>query len=151
LLFSDFLIWLASAEKGDGDLEDWNWRADPNKDKRKSLGLTSSGGKPIARSRRRSEAELSALKTSKAKDSDSDLAISSPSDSKSRSLATPKKKIRHASSSAEEKWVYKGKVDLVDLEVVVSRPMEDGEERRFEVLSPETSFVLYACEFKELL
>jgi hypothetical protein len=25
--------------------------------------------------------------------------------------------------------------------------MEDGEERRFEVLSPETSFAVYACKF----
>ncbi|EEB89137.1 hypothetical protein MPER_12806, partial [Moniliophthora perniciosa FA553] len=80
---------------------------------------------------------------------------------------------RHASSiddglAGKERWVFKGRAELVDLEVVVpvkvkrSRPssanlgdggealsfMEDDDddesERRWEVLSPEGSFVLYA-------
>ncbi|ESK93148.1 rho guanine nucleotide exchange factor [Moniliophthora roreri MCA 2997] len=81
---------------------------------------------------------------------------------------------RHASSvddglSGKEKWVFKGRAELVDLEVVVpvkvrrSRPSsanlgdggevpsfveddngDDESERRWEVLSPEGSFVLYA-------
>ncbi|KAF7296442.1 hypothetical protein HMN09_01114600 [Mycena chlorophos] len=46
--------------------------------------------------------------------------------------------------SDEGKWTYKGRAELVDLEVVVTPPRELGEERRFEVLSPEGSFVLYA-------
>jgi hypothetical protein len=134
LLFSDCLIWLASAEKGDGDLEDWDWNGGANKDKRKSLGVMGAGG------RSRSEAEiLSLLDKSKAKGSDADLR-SAPT------TPTKKKKVRQASNSTEEKWVYKGKADLVDVEVVVSRPMEDGEERRLEVLSPEISFALYACK-----
>ncbi|KAL0063486.1 hypothetical protein AAF712_009579 [Marasmius tenuissimus] len=79
---------------------------------------------------------------------------------------------RHASStddgsgSSRERWVFKAKADLVDLEVVVPvkvrrRPSsvggevdlredppeegdEDESERRWEVLSPEGSFVVYA-------
>ncbi|KAJ7813631.1 hypothetical protein B0H13DRAFT_2422676 [Mycena leptocephala] len=56
------------------------------------------------------------------------------------------KRSRHASSGTTEegRWVCKGRVELVDLEVVVTPPREFGEERRFEVLSPEGSFVLYA-------
>ena len=42
----------------------------------------------------------------------------------------------------EDKFVYKGRVELVDLEVVVGSALED--ERRFEVSSPESSFVVYA-------
>ena len=47
--------------------------------------------------------------------------------------------------STDERWVYKGRLDLVDVEVVVSSEW-GGEQRRFEVLSPEGSFALYAGE-----
>lgn len=47
--------------------------------------------------------------------------------------------------SADERWVYKGRLDLVDVEVVVASEW-GGEQRRFEVLSPEESFALYAGE-----
>jgi FYVE, RhoGEF and PH domain containing 5/6 len=156
LLFSDCLIWLASAEKGDGDLEDWDWNAGVNKDRRKSLGVTGAGGRsPMSRSRSRSEAELTMLNKSRGKNSDLDLPSESTntpaSNSKLSVPVTPtKKRVRPASSGGEERWWYKGKAELVDLEVVVSRPMEDGEERRFEVLSPETSFAVYACKHTPL-
>lgn len=52
---------------------------------------------------------------------------------------TPQGLKRH--SSTDDKWIYKGKVDLVDMDVVVGTALED--ERRIEVLSPEGSFVLY--------
>jgi len=39
----------------------------------------------------------------------------------------------------DDKFVYKGRVEVVDLEVVVHSALKD--ERRFEVLSPEGSFV----------
>lgn len=47
--------------------------------------------------------------------------------------------------AAEERYVFKGKIDIVDMEVVVNPAVcqEEGEERRFEVLSPEGSFVVY--------
>ena len=52
--------------------------------------------------------------------------------------------VRHASSGTEDRWVYKSKIELVDLEIVVIPPREDGEERRLEILSPEDSFAVYA-------
>ncbi len=47
-------------------------------------------------------------------------------------------------SSNDETWIYKGRAELVDLEVVISSTHEEGEERRFEILSPHGSFVLYS-------
>lgn len=49
--------------------------------------------------------------------------------------------------SGDERWVYKGRLDLVDVEVVVASEW-GGEQVRFEVLSPEGSFALYAGEKK---
>lgn len=49
--------------------------------------------------------------------------------------------------SVDERWVYKGRLDLVDVEVVVASEW-GGEQRRFEVLSPGGSFALYAGEKK---
>jgi len=48
--------------------------------------------------------------------------------------------------SAEEKWVFKGKAELVDLEVVPVGGIfgNEDEGRQFEVLSPEGSFAVYA-------
>ena len=123
------------------------------KGRRKSLGVFGAAARPsVGRSRSRSEAELlSILNKSKGKESDpgiqSESGTPSTSDVKPSLPLTPtKKKRRQASSSTEEKWAYKDKIELVDLEVVVSRPMEDGEERRFEVLSPSISFAVYACQ-----
>jgi hypothetical protein len=53
-----------------------------------------------------------------------------------------------------ERWEYKGRAWLVDIEVVVPMSLEDsggegwfGEEQsRLDVMSPEGSFVLYASE-----
>ena len=60
-------------------------------------------------------------------------------------LAVGRRK-RQSTGWGEEKWVYKGHVDLVDLEIVVPPPLEAGEQRRFEVLSPKKSFAVYAGE-----
>ena len=57
----------------------------------------------------------------------------------------PKKRARNASSGAEERWVYRGHVNLVDLEVVVGASCEQGaEQQRFELMSPQQSFAVYA-------
>ncbi|KAH8119782.1 hypothetical protein DFH11DRAFT_1556530 [Phellopilus nigrolimitatus] len=48
------------------------------------------------------------------------------------------------SSQVEERWWFKGKIDLVDIEVVVSSARERSDERCLEILSPEMSFALYA-------
>ncbi|KAF8653528.1 hypothetical protein AX16_003912 [Volvariella volvacea WC 439] len=60
---------------------------------------------------------------------------------------------------SEEKWVFKGKLELVDFEVVVamrsprasSHGDEEGEDEmwKFEILSPEGSFVLFAATEEE--
>lgn len=47
--------------------------------------------------------------------------------------------------STDERWSYKGKVDLVDLEVVVIPTGRDETGRmRFDIMSPELSFAVYA-------
>jgi hypothetical protein len=108
----------------------------------------------MEQSHSRSEAELSSiLNKSRKKDPDPDLqseSATTPASESSKPNMPPsptKKKVRRASSGVDEKYVYKGKAELVDLEVVVSPSMEDGEERRFELLSPETSFAVYACKY----
>ncbi|KAI0321277.1 hypothetical protein OF83DRAFT_1161922 [Amylostereum chailletii] len=128
LLFSDTLLWLENQDRSDADAgERWDW-----------LGGGGGGGnvvkgKPgarpsIMRLRSRSEAELLPLFRG------------------SPVRASPgKAKKRQASSGAgEEKWWFKGRAELVDLEVVVSPAAEEGDEVRFEILSPEESFVVYA-------
>lgn len=102
------------------------------------LPLTTDGSSlrpPMVRTRSKSDADVPQLKAMKRKESGLKLKLSSPS----------KKKIRHASSGAEDRWVYKGHLDLVDLEVVLATAGEPGDERRLEVLSPQRSFALYTC------
>jgi len=52
----------------------------------------------------------------------------------------------------EEKWWFRGRTDLMDLEVVVPHliGLESGEEGRFDILNPEMSFALYAGEWPHL-
>lgn len=110
----------------------------------------------MMRSRSRSEAELSALR-SRAAVASAGTGFSptsqpvsptrpTPSALSSRSVVSPRMKTRQASSgNGEERWWFKGKADLVDLEIVVT-PSDVGEESRFEVWSPEGSFAVYAGE-----
>lgn len=90
---------------------------------------------------------------------------------------SPRKKLSRQSSGGQggsagtedkEKWVFKGRVMLMDLDVVVLRPVsyhsdggsdtssqegvddeENGDDRKFEVHSPSGSFVVYANSPKE--
>jgi FYVE, RhoGEF and PH domain containing 5/6 len=148
LLFSDCLLWVANLDKGDSEpAERWDW---------KGAKARPSPRPTMARSLSRSEAESSALR-SRAKTGDSgpgflptsQPALStqpSPSSPTSRSIVNPTKmKKRQASSgNCEDRWLFKGKAELVDLEIVVTAPTEVGEESRFEVWSPEGSFAVYA-------
>jgi FYVE, RhoGEF and PH domain containing 5/6 len=143
LLFSDCLIWLANLDKGDGELADrWDWI---------SGGGGMGKGRPagqlgMLRSRSRSEAELSAVRE-RMRSSAFHASHIRPSTSNrlNGSIAAQSKKKRQASGgTGEEKWWFKGRAELVDLEVVVSPPTEPGEDMRFEVLSPEMSFAVYA-------
>lgn len=52
--------------------------------------------------------------------------------------------MRNVSKGGDERWIFKGRAELIDLEIVVTPAREEGEERRFEILSPEGSFVLYS-------
>ena len=128
----------------------------------------------MARIRSKSEAELALLKD-KAEDTTlTPISVTSPSPSapsspskrthaqhKRYSLHPPAPALpsrRHSTNrdaiGAEERWVYKGRAELLDLEIVVSPGVGinsegygEGKERRLEVLSPEGSFVVYAGEF----
>ncbi|KAK7695228.1 hypothetical protein QCA50_002418 [Cerrena zonata] len=132
LLFSDRIVWFASADKVDETELSAKWE----------LPLTNDGSSlrpPIARTRSKSDADVPQLKAMKRRESGLKLKLSSPS----------KKKIRHASSGTEDRWVYKGHLDLVDLEVVVATSRDAGDERRLEVLSPQKSFALYTSDEEE--
>ncbi|KAF8877905.1 hypothetical protein BD779DRAFT_1556237 [Infundibulicybe gibba] len=99
---------------------------------------------PMARTRSKSEAELHMLKAMMR----SFWSIW-PATAK-KSYHPPSSAIkRNPSTGAEDRWVYKGRAELVDLEVIVAPHMELGDERRFEILSPEGSFVLYAGNEQE--
>ncbi|OBZ68452.1 Rac guanine nucleotide exchange factor B [Grifola frondosa] len=129
LLFSDCLIWLASAD-GDCFSDKWELQSGARR-----------GGRPsLVRTRSKSDADLPfAAEAVKRRESLLKFHIS----------GSPKKKTRHASSGVEDRWIYKGYMELVDLEVVVSSQAEPGEEGRFELLSPERSFAVFAANEEE--
>ena len=116
LLFSDCFMWLASAD-GDGFSDKW--------------AVLSSPPPPpppdTPRSRTRSDADPNRQSLLQLK------------------LAGSPRKKRQASSGVDERWVYRGHVELVDLEVVVRTPScGDLREHGFELLSPRQSFAVYA-------
>ncbi|KAI1790987.1 hypothetical protein LXA43DRAFT_458642 [Ganoderma leucocontextum] len=134
LLFSDCLIWLASA---DGDVFSDKWPTFPYA---YATGPASSSSTPdLLRAWTKSgddQYEVHLLQPDGVKKRQSMLQL--------RLNASPRKK-RQASSGVDDRWVYKGHVELVDLEVVVSKPAtEDTQERGFELLSPHQSFAVYA-------
>ncbi|KAF7317581.1 hypothetical protein MKEN_00845100 [Mycena kentingensis (nom. inval.)] len=138
LLFSDCLIWL-EAEEG------WA-NANPNTPSSSNTHL--SPVRPsMVRTRSKSDAELPVRTAEGAIVTKSMLPLPLPPARKS-AYHHPVSKMRRRNPSTgpveEGRWTYKGRAELVDLEVVVTPPRELGEERRFEVLSPEGSFVLYA-------
>ncbi|KAJ6621508.1 hypothetical protein B0H10DRAFT_2017589 [Mycena sp. CBHHK59/15] len=144
LLFSDCLVWL---EPEDG----WG-------NSNSSGGGGGGGGtvRPVmVRTRSKSEAELPVRNANGevvgASPTRSALPLPPVRKSAYHHPVSRMRRRRHPSSgTAEEgRWVYKGRAELVDLEVVVTPPREIGEERRFEVLSPEGSFVLYADSEQE--
>jgi FYVE/RhoGEF/PH domain-containing protein 5/6 len=148
LLFSDCLLWIANLDKGDSEAaERWEWKG------------VKSGLSPrpaMMRLRCRSEAELSALR-SRVQIGGSGNGLlppsqptsptrPSPSTPPSRSIVSPSrmKKRQGSNASCDERWWFKGKAELVDLEIIVTPPTEVGEECRLEVWSPEGSFAVYA-------
>jgi len=127
LLFSDCLLWLSNADKvSNGELI------------AEKLGRSSSppARPPMIRNRSKSDADLPKFTNNRS----SCLLPSSKSQLPSSSKA------RYPSSSSEEKWIYKGHVELVDIDVVVPPALETNQDHRLEILSPHSSFALYACE-----
>lgn len=125
LLFSDCLVWLSSADEPDRSSK-WELlqRESSFTDGRKQAHTP-----PLVRTRSKSDAD----------------ALGSPMkrrDSVIKLKLNARKK--RQSSGGEERWLYKGHIDLVDLDIVVGPPLEAGEQRRLEVLSPKQSFALYA-------
>ena len=134
LLFSDCLIWLASA---DGDIFSDKWASYP--------------ASPTSASASNSTLDLLRPRTRTGDDQPQPEVLKKrPSLLNVKLNGSPRKK-RQASSGVDDRWVYKGHVDLVDLEIVVPPPLEAGEQRRFEVLSPKKSFALYAGELSVIL
>jgi FYVE/RhoGEF/PH domain-containing protein 5/6 len=163
------MIWLAPVEPL-GQPWDWSWSGSGN-----SIGISQSSHNtpvapsklsapeslPMTRSRSKSEAELTSLKAESRSGSESALVDGQSSESPSTPVTPqrPKKWKSHfhagtppppppnmvkRTPSVDDKWVYKGCVELVDVQVIVGSALED--ERKFEVLSPEGSFVIYAGE-----
>ena len=148
LLFSDCLLWIANLDKSDSEATE---RRD-----RKGVKAGPFPRLMMVRSRSRSEAELSALRSHAQTDGSGNGSLPTlqpvspthPSQSvpPSRSVISPTrvKKRQASNASSDERWWFKGKAELVDLEIVVTPPTEIGEECRLEVWSPEGSFALYA-------
>lgn len=177
LLFSDCLVWLANPNTVAG----MGWGAaygngtGSNSNTTVNEEAASQGKKvpvPMIRIRSKSEAELGdAIRTRSPGASPSPSTPSSPSKRAHAhnrySLHPPTPALssrRHSNNSdgtgSEERWVYKGRAELVDLEIIVSPGLggmreregegfDEGWERRFEVLSPEGSFVVYAATEEE--
>lgn len=138
LLFSDCLLWLANEEVE----RTWNfgWSASAAIDSHSSSPQT-----PKLVMSKRSEAELMKSRHDDRQHSTSLRRHSSvvPPIKKSSILPSPLTS-RRIASTGDQKWVFKGQISLVDVEVILVPPRAGEDELRFEVLSPESSFVLYA-------
>jgi len=128
LLFSDCLLWLSNADKvSSGELI------------AEKLGRGSSppSRPPMVRNRSKSDADIPKLTNNR----------SSSLLPASKSQIPSKSKGRYPSSGTEEKWIYKGHIELVDINVVAPPALETSQDHKLEILSPHSSFVLYACGY----
>ncbi|KAI0082147.1 hypothetical protein K474DRAFT_1655490 [Panus rudis PR-1116 ss-1] len=135
LLFSDCLLWLSGTERVD------EWQLSEKWDLPLNLDFSRSHIRPpMVRTRSKSNPDVPQMRNAgERKESAIKLRLGSPS----------KKKVRYASSGVDDKWVYKGHLELVDLEVVLAPSLEVGDERRLEILSPQSSFALYTSNEEE--
>jgi FYVE/RhoGEF/PH domain-containing protein 5/6 len=167
LLFSDCMIWLAAAEVL-GQSWDWSWSGSGSAGS--GAGVTQSnhntpvGSKfsaerpPMTRTRSKSDADVSAQQIeaqslhsrddSRSRDTGGNSLPVTPQRSSKSVLPSgsppPVPNMAKRRYSVDDKWTYKGRIELVDIQVIVGSALED--ERRFEILSPEGSFVLYASQ-----
>ncbi|KAF9451161.1 hypothetical protein P691DRAFT_400037 [Macrolepiota fuliginosa MF-IS2] len=144
LLFSDCFVWLANEENERA----WSlgWSTSIIGDSSSSNPQTPARPK-LAQDKSRSEVELNEEESGNGADGLS-ASLERHTGVVPPLMKKPAKPLppvpRRYPSTGEEKWVFKGQSSLVDIEVIVVPPREVGEERRFEVLSTEGSFVLYA-------
>lgn len=125
LLFSDCLLWLSNADKvSSGELIAEKFGRNPSPPDRP----------PMVRNRSKSDADLPRLVNTRS----SSLLPSSKSQLPSRG------KGRYPSNGTDEKWIYRGHIELVDIDVVVPPALETSQDHRLEILSPHASFALYA-------
>ncbi|KAG6889240.1 hypothetical protein C0992_005879 [Termitomyces sp. T32_za158] len=157
LLFSDCLIWLAgeAAErvhwKGDWRMSrsGWGFRStepDSIMDRPSSAPETSSSSQSKSEDEVSSDkAKVDRLNTNQQEQFPTTPARQSGRNKLRKSCHPHPNMIirRKASRGGDERWTFKGRAELIDLEVVVTPARDEGEERRFEILSPEGSFVLY--------
>lgn len=127
-LFSDCLLWLSNADKvssGEFIAEKWGRSSSPP------------ARPPMVRNRSKSDADLPRFTNNR---SSSILPTS-------KSHFPSGGRVRYPSNGAEEKWIYKGHIEVVDIDVVVSPALETNQDHRLEILSPHASFALHACEY----
>ena len=162
LLFSDCLLWLAPVDSSAHSWDwDWSWsgsgsggisHSTQNSPSASDSKMSTTEAVSMIRTRSKSEAEISSLKDDLGSAADSTPVTPHKSDRRKShyyAVPPPPPNMMKRHGSNDDKFVYKGRVDLVDLEVVVGSALED--ERRFEVLSPEGSFVVYAGESISLI
>lgn len=166
LLFSDCLLWLAPVESHSWDWE-WSWsgsgsgngsgssginRSAQNSPARTGSKVSTTEAPPMIRTRSKSEAEISSLKDDlNSADSPpvTPQKLDRPKSHYHAGPPPPPPNMAKRHGSNEDKFIYKGRIVLVDLEVVVGSALED--ERRFEIMSPEGSFVVYAGNATSLM
>ncbi|KAG8971342.1 hypothetical protein FRC05_011334 [Tulasnella sp. 425] len=131
LLLSDSLIWLSKSSE-----REWEWADRPAI----SAMVNSS-----------TSAYLGPMRSSPLGKSSSSIAPSRPSlGSRTRSKSDAELPTwRSTDPSGDEKWTYRGKIDLMDIEVVVSTLPGPGEGRKFDIFGPTESFAVYTSTEEE--
>lgn len=157
LLFSDCLVWISRG----GEREDWGvlgeWAGTGLETRQSALrdsvllqsrnsklklgighGVPTSQSQGIRQAGRiRSRSDAHAFPVSLRPSSSANVFLH-PDPSLLRPPPAPREE------NGEERWWYRGRAELLDIEVVVSPIISSpGEERMLEVLSPEGSFTLY--------
>lgn len=118
LLFTDCLLWLASSKASENE-----WLR-LNEGMGLFRGVAASKRPEFKRSRSKSENELP----------DIGHALRRPVIGHSKKVNV---------QAGEDRWFFKGKADLIDIDIVIGSTREIGDERRLEILSPEISFAVY--------
>lgn len=139
LLFSDCIIWLAHEETESA----WNlaWGTSIAPDSTPNSPARSTLSQSIGERRMGSSGTDDSVEISLACSEGQSNKVPPPA---RKSMHQPPPVPRRLGSTGEERWIFKGRASLVDIEVTLVSSREIGDERRFEVLSPEGSFVLYA-------